>query len=132
MDGVSDFPRIALTSFIRKMSAGGSDNKTCSKVSRGSPHNETECIVSLKSGGVGEDWCWSKCTLFALAARLTGLHVDRAIKKFRRVSALSCSVCALQLHQSRSFHSRMEELKVRVNIAIETPTGPCRIGRCRC
>ena len=45
----------AVTSFIRKMSGGGSDSRMRSKISRGNSENETECIANTNSGGVSED-----------------------------------------------------------------------------
>ena len=62
-------PRIAFTSFIRKMNAGGSNKKMRSKISRGSAVNETESIFGSKSSGVDEDWFLSECPRFALAVR---------------------------------------------------------------
>lgn len=40
---------IALTSFIRKMSAGGSNSKMRSKISRGKPENDTGSIANPTS-----------------------------------------------------------------------------------
>ena len=48
-------PQIVLTSLNRKISAGGSDSRICSRISGGSPASGKDCIPNSKLGGMDEN-----------------------------------------------------------------------------
>lgn len=70
--------------FFHPQNERRSNNKMRSKISRGSPVNETESIFGSKSSGVDEDWFLSECPRFALAVRF-----DRFAQSNERRSSTS-------------------------------------------